>query len=123
VFVDRNGLADTAEAELGLSMDVMFHLTEDAVFVEYMRNLFSVSKRYVIIYASDQDAATADEHVRHRHVSGYVRRAFGEWALLARVPNIYPFDPRRPNDTSFSDFMVFGCVQRGCRLLIPSAAA
>jgi SAM-dependent methyltransferase len=121
-FVDSQGLPGEPKAGLGLSMDVIFHLTEDAVFAEYLRNLFAFAADFVIIYASDRDVMTPDAHVRHRFVSDYVRRAFREWSLLARVPNIYPFDPRRPNDTSFSDFMVFGRGLKPCRLLIPPVA-
>jgi SAM-dependent methyltransferase len=121
LFVDPAELADIPMAGLGLSMDVIFHLTEDAVFEEYMQSLFGLSTDYVIIYSSDCDVRSPDQHVRHRLVSDHVRRTFPAWALLARVPNIYPFDPRRPHDTSFSDFMVFGRGRRECRLLLPAA--
>jgi SAM-dependent methyltransferase len=121
VFVDPTGLADVPAASLGLSMDVIFHLTEDAVFADYMRALFGLSADYVIIYSSDCDARAPDRHVKHRLVSDYIRRVLPGWALLARVPNIYPFDARQPHDTSFSDFMVFGRGRRDCHLLIPAA--
>ncbi len=120
-FVDPSQLADVPTAGLGLSMDVIFHLTEDTVFEEYMRSLFGLSADFVIIYSSDCDGRPPDRHVRHRLVSDYVHGAFPAWALLARVPNIYPFDPRHPNDTSFADFMVFGRGRRACHLLIPGA--
>jgi SAM-dependent methyltransferase len=121
LFVDRSRLADVPTADLGLSMDVIFHLTEDAVFADYMRTLFALSADFVIIYSSDYDARSPDRHVRHRLVADYVRRMLPAWTLLARVPNIYPFDPRRPHDTSFADFMVFGRGRCDCHLLIPAA--
>ena len=31
----------------------MFHLVEDDVFTAYVRDLFSLSRRFVLIYASD----------------------------------------------------------------------
>jgi SAM-dependent methyltransferase len=120
-FVDQADLATLPPAELGLSLDVIFHLTEDAVFEHYLRTLFALSTDFVIIYASDRDTATMDQHVRHRAVSDSVRRMFPEWMLLAKLPNIYPFDPRRPHDTSFADFMVFGRRHRECLLMIPTA--
>jgi SAM-dependent methyltransferase len=119
-FVESGDLDDVRAAELGLSMDVVFHLTEDTVYEAYMRDLFAFSTDFVILYASDRDAATADRHVRHRHVSAHVARAFPDWTLLARVPNRYEYDPRRPTDTSFSDFMVFGRGRHGCHLVIPA---
>jgi hypothetical protein len=120
VFVDPSRLGDVPAADLGLSMDVIFHLTEDTAFEHYMRSLFALSTDFVIIYSSDRDARAPDLHVRHRHVSAYVQRTLPAWSLLARVPNIYPFDPQHPNDTSFSDFMVFGRGRRDCHLLIPA---
>jgi SAM-dependent methyltransferase len=120
-FVDPAGLTDVPTATLGLSMDVVFHLTEDSVFEAYMADLFERSADYVIIYSSDCDARPADRHVRHRLVSDYVRCSLPHWSLLARVPNAYPFNPLRPHDTSFSDFMVFGRGHRDCLLRIPAA--
>jgi len=64
VFVDPAELADMPPAELGLSMDVVFHLIEDAVFADYMRTLFWHATDYVIIYSSNCDLRTPDRHVR-----------------------------------------------------------
>jgi len=122
-FLDAAVPADRPAADLGLSMDVIAHLTEDPVYEEYLHNLFACSADYVVIYSSDHDAPSPDRHVRHRHVSAYIQRVFRKWRLLVRVPNIYPFDPKRPNDTSLSDFMVFGSGRRECRMLIPALAA
>ena len=41
---------DGERAELALSLDVIFHLVEDAVFEEYMRLLFEAAERYVIVF-------------------------------------------------------------------------
>lgn len=119
-FVGYADLPNVPESSLGLSMDVIFHLIEDAVFEDYMRNLFRLSTDYVIIYSSDSDLSSPDRHVRHRTVSDYVRRAFPDWVKLAHVPNLYPYSPSSPNGTSFSNFMVFGRGRRACHLLIPA---
>lgn len=120
-FHDPGGLADVAPAELTLSLDVVFHLTEDAVFDAYIADLFGFATRFVIVYASDQDATTADAHVRHRAVSAHVRRTQPGWSLVARVPNRHPFDPARPHDTSFAGFMVFSRDGAGCVVAVPQA--
>ena len=96
-----------APGELGLSLDVVFHLVEDDVFERYMRDLFDYATRYVIIYASDRDAATPDPHVRHRRFSDWVSRHRPRWSRIAEVPNRYRFDPAHPDTTSFADFHVF----------------
>ena len=46
---------DRPTAELAMSCDVLFHLIEDHVFLQYMDNLFAMAQRYVIIYARDED--------------------------------------------------------------------
>lgn len=120
-FVNYDGLPDVVMADLVLSIDVIFHLVEDPVFEKYIRDLFCFSKSYVMIYSSDYDAEWPTLHVRHRNVSGYISKMFPEWALLARVPNIYPFDLARQNDTSFCDFMVFGRERRRCHFVVPGA--
>ena len=51
-FTDRAGVFT---ADLALSLDVIYHLTEDTVFEAYMRHLFAAGSRFVIIYATDRE--------------------------------------------------------------------
>ncbi|MBB2168956.1 class I SAM-dependent methyltransferase [Gluconacetobacter aggeris] len=101
-FLDR-----AVSAELVLSLDVIFHLVEDNVFIEYMNELFNRSTKYVIIYTSNVDAEWPAEHVRHRHVTNFVKENIQGWTLKAYLPNKYTFDINNQNNTSFSDFMIF----------------
>src|SRR5690606_2413904 len=39
------------KADLSMSLDVIYHLIEDAVFDKYMRMLFNASNAYVIVYS------------------------------------------------------------------------
>ncbi|WP_454916397.1 class I SAM-dependent methyltransferase [Xanthobacter sediminis] len=118
-FINYADLATARMAELGMSIDVVFHLVEDGIFEKYIRDLFSLSEKYAIIYSSDYDNAWPDRHVRHRFVSDYIQKRHPEWSLLARIPNLYPFDLENPNETSFCDFMVFGRGHRSCQLFVP----
>lgn len=120
-FLDRTGLADLTPADLTLSLDVVFHLTEDAVFDAYIADLFGFATRFVIVYASDHNATTADAHVRHRAVSAHVQRTQPDWSLVARLPNRHPFHPARPHDTSFAGFLVFSRGGGGCVVSVPPA--
>ena len=43
------------EVDLTLSLDVIYHLIEDDVFHDYMSKLFDSSKKFVIIYSSNDD--------------------------------------------------------------------
>lgn len=38
-------------AELVISLDVIYHLVEDAVFEAYMNDMFASASKYLIIYA------------------------------------------------------------------------
>ena len=58
------------KGDLLLSLDVIFHLVEEEVFVDYMNKLFDFSTRYVIIYSSN-----FDEHI----TSHVLCRKFTDW--------------------------------------------
>lgn len=101
--------------DLAMSLDVIFHLVEDAVFEAYMAALFEASHRFVIIYSSDMDQAEFDKlfpgitspHVRHRRFSNWIAANAPGWRLLGRLRNRFPYDPAQPHQTSFADFHVF----------------
>lgn len=100
---------DEDAAELTLSIDVIYHLTEDEVFQEYMRRLFDSATRYVIIYSSDTEVQRPRQppHVRHRQFTKWVQENRGEWKLLRHTPNRYPLS-RREDRGSFADFFIYG---------------
>ncbi len=107
-------LVDTiAAADLALSIDVVFHLVEDAAFAQHMRALFAHATRFVLVYSSNVDRAWPSPHVRHRRFSDHVAATQPDWRLQAHVPNRYPFDPAFPDDTSFADFFVYGRADAG----------
>lgn len=95
-------------ADLTLSLDVIYHLVEDNVFEYYMRTLFAASSRYVIIYASDYDDDRGSEgaHVRHRKFTRWVEENLPNWNLVEHLPNRYPYsgDYRKG---SFAEFFIY----------------
>lgn len=93
-------------AELCLSLDVIYHLIQDEIFEEYMRNLFTHSHRFVGVYASNKDELHAP-HVKHRKFSKWIEQNAREWELYRFIPNKYPFDEKNPNHTSFADFYFY----------------
>lgn len=95
------------QAELSLSLDVIYHLVEDPTFEAYMRSLFDASSRFVIVYASNKEESVPLPHVRHRRFTDWVTRHQPNFILKERVPNVYPFDEHDPDNTSFADFYVF----------------
>jgi hypothetical protein len=95
------------QADCALSLDVIYHLVEDAVYEDYMRRLFGAARRCVVIYSSDIDKLDGGApHVRHRRFSDWIARHAGEWALLRHLPNRYPYRDD-PNEGSFADFFIY----------------
>jgi hypothetical protein len=96
-------------AQLALSLDVIYHLTENAVYETYMQTLFNAGRDYVVIYSSDTDEPPTQQvaHVRHRQFSQWVRANAPGWRLLRHIPNRYPYTG--DNDTgSLADFYIYG---------------
>jgi SAM-dependent methyltransferase len=96
--------------ELGLSLDVIFHLVEDGTFESYMRDLLEHSGRFVVLYTSDSDVFLPKEanpfHVRHRPVGRWMA-AQGDWQFKERYPNPYPYREGNLDSTSPADFYVY----------------
>ncbi len=85
-FTDQAGVFT---AELALSLDVLYHLTEDAVFEAYLRHLFAAGQRLVVIYSTNQEVAGTAPHVRHRRFTPWIEASFPGWRLadVTKGPN------------------------------------
>lgn len=93
-------LADFLQADLTLSLDVIYHLLEDEVYRRYLNNLFGTSRRHVVVYSSNRDEKVLARHVRHRRFLDDVGVAFPEFRLTGHLEN-----PMR--EESFADFYFF----------------
>ena len=71
-------------SELTLSLDVIYHLVEDEVFETYMHRLFSMSIKYVIIYAWDVEEP-ARYHIRHRRFTRWINENISGFQLAERI--------------------------------------
>jgi protein O-GlcNAc transferase len=101
---------DGRQADLALSLDVIFHLIEDDVYEGYMRRLFASARRHVAVYSSnmEQERSPGASHVRHRAFTAFVDRELaGSWRLVRTVPNAYPYDGADYQTRSFSDFYFY----------------
>lgn len=67
-------------AELALSMDVLFHLVEDADYEKYLRALFTSASRFVCIHSTNVDRPPR-AHMRHRAWLPDALRLYPEWML------------------------------------------
>lgn len=98
-------------AELALSLDVIFHLTEDDVYEDYMSRLFLSASKYIIIYSSNKDLNKGEisepiSHVKHRKFSTFIERYFPKWTLKEKIDNKYAYNGDFVS-TSFSDFFIY----------------
>ena len=81
-FTDRAGVFT---ADLALSLDVVYHLTEDTVFETYLRHLFAAGQRLVVIYSTNKEGADTAPHVRHRRFTPWVEANCPGWALTGAI--------------------------------------
>lgn len=100
------------DAELALSLDVIFHLVEDNAFEDYMRRLFNAARRFVIIYSSNtHDLHDKNPHVLHRCFTAWTQHR-RDFKLVSTIANPYSLALRATeggpsSDYSPSDFYVF----------------
>ena len=76
--------------DMSMSLDVIYHLVEDEVFEAYMKRLFLIARRFVLIYASDAGEANTGVHVRHRTYSEWVARNLPDWEVETTYPQPFP---------------------------------
>ena len=87
------------QADMAISLEVIFHLTEEKLYRLYLQHLFALSRRWVVVFSSDESDETDGvfPHFRQRQFSKDVPEG---WVLRERITN-----PHR--DRSVSDFFVF----------------
>lgn len=86
-FYYFDDIKNLKKSELTMSIDVIYHLVEDHVYDDYMRNLFNKSSKYVLIFSTDVDEKYLGQHVKHRKFTKYVKDNFSEFKLIKRINN------------------------------------
>jgi len=97
------------KADLILSLDVIYHLIEDATYFDYMEKLFSSSNKYVLIYSSnieEQENNNLVAHIKHRKFTNWVEQNAPNFKMIEHIPNKYPFNGNN-KISSFADFFIF----------------
>ena len=91
-------------ADCAMSLDVIFHLVEDDVFVRYVQNLFQCGRRFVIIYGLDEEQ-TLPGHVsvRFRKYSDYIAANMPEFRVALHVGK----------NGNFGDFYLYERIPTG----------
>jgi len=91
------------QADLSISLDVVFHLVEEEIYNQYLTDLFSLSDKFVIIYSTNFDKKETT-HILHRAFLTDIQNRFSGWTLLKKIPNIFPGNGL---GESLSDFFFF----------------
>jgi len=102
------GNCDTDVAELAISLDVIYHLVEDDIYLGYLERLFNAGTRYVIVFSSNTSTQADYQglHIRHRAFLDDVLQRFKEWRLIHVEKNPYEYSGNDKTG-SFADFYVF----------------
>ena len=109
-FIHIDDVDHDLQSELVLSCDVIYHLIEDKVYMEYMEKMFSMSNKYVIIYAKNEDINHC-QHVKFRCFTNYIESKLPKWKLIKHIPNKYPQINRKENNKSSpSDFFIYESI-------------
>lgn len=96
------------QADMSVSLDVIFHLVNDYAYEQHMRYLFRAARKLVVVYSSNtNDSPTRDvPHIRHRRFTDWVEENT-DWELSGHIKNPYPWSQTNRNG-SFCDFWIFG---------------
>lgn len=94
-FLNRGAI----QADLVLSLEVLFHLVDDATFEKTMHDIFDAATKYVILFSSNHTESTPELHIRHRRFTDYVEEYFPNFSLIEKVENEY--------EERHSDFYVY----------------
>lgn len=93
--------------DLALSLDVLFHLVEDNVYDDYLRRLFSVAQRYVVVYATSSAVVKGTlSHVRHRPVEHDIRERFPGFMRMLEAEANLP-GPVEHGEGGFTRFFLY----------------
>uniref|UniRef100_A0A6T8PLK2 Methyltransferase type 11 domain-containing protein n=1 Tax=Hemiselmis andersenii TaxID=464988 RepID=A0A6T8PLK2_HEMAN len=90
-LLSQPGNVSGLEADITLSIDVIYHITDIEDWMQYFDDLFSAARKFVLIYAFDGDfkKQSRAEHVIFRGFTDYVRDNFLCWEHVLTVPPLH----------------------------------
>lgn len=92
------------EADLALSLDVIYHLVEDDVYEQHIRSLFTAARKFVIIYSTAYDEPySSGDHVFHRDFRKTICSKYKEWRLDNEILNMHRASSRGYDPSKFSN--------------------
>lgn len=70
------GKRPSIKAKMTMSLDVIYHIIDDAYFNDYMNCLIECTDEYILIYSTNYDDSDWNGHVRHREFEKYLKDQF-----------------------------------------------
>lgn len=82
-------ISDLPEADLCLSLDVLYHLIDDEEFKFYLSNLFGKSKKYVLIFSSNYSSGIIANEcpMLHRKFTDWIDITYTNFLLIDEIDN------------------------------------
>lgn len=74
----------TNTADVVLSCDVLYHLIDDNIYYSYLKTLFEMSNKYVIIYAPNENK-NEGTHVKKRKFVEFINNNYKEFELIDNI--------------------------------------
>lgn len=72
-------------AELGISLNVILHITTDKIFKKYIQDIFNSSNKYVIIYSSNFNRKEKKNYIINRKFTNYIEKNITGWELIQTI--------------------------------------
>lgn len=94
--------SELLKSDISLSLDVLYHIVEEDKYDKYLKDLFSLARKYVIVYSTNF-FLNETKHVLHRKFTEDVKK-FKDWILIEHTKN--PFSGNGEQE-SMADFFVF----------------
>jgi hypothetical protein len=100
---------DVKQCDLSMSLDVLYHLIEDDVYIPYLKHVFEASNKFVIIYSCNyaEEGASLNAHVRYREFTKDVEQHITGWEMVEKIDNKYPVSQFGAENGSIADFYIY----------------
>lgn len=83
-------IADQTQIPIGdltISIDVIYHVTNNKDFHDYLSNLFKYTSKYVLLYSNYSARESEAEHIKFRNILQEITDSYPNWLLLEKIPH------------------------------------
>lgn len=95
------------QSDLVLSLDVIYHLIEEDVYRKHLEDIFSVGKKMVVIYSTNETLPQFGGHEKHRNFTEDIRKYVAGWRLFEIIENKYSIEKYGEDRGSRANFYLY----------------